>query len=506
MPADTYAALQAVPIDRILLAASILMGVSLVMARTAGRLGVPALVLFLLVGMLAGSDGPGGIEFDDPWLARFLGTGALAIILFAGGLDTDWKHVRPVLWPAVTLATVGVAATAVLVGLFARWALGWDLLDGMLVGSVISSTDAAAVFMVLRSRKVALRGKLAPLLELESGSNDPMAILLTTFFVQLLTHPQSDPARMAGPFAAQMALGGVMGYGLGRAGVWLLRRMHFEQEALYPLLSIAIAGFIYSLVATAGGSGFLAVYVAGLVIGNSNLGYRRFLIRFNATMAWLAQIVMFVTLGLLVFPHQLVQVAGVGMAVTAFLMFVARPVATVPLAMIFGMDWREALLVAWVGLRGAVPIILATLPRVAGVASAQLVFNVVFFVVVVSCLVQGASVPYVARWLGVAAQERERRRPPIELIPHEAMDSDLMEVLVPPESPLAGRPVAQLGLPRETLIVMVGRNGRYRVPTGSTTVQGGDLLLLLGPPAVLEEVRARFERTEQGPEEAPAGG
>jgi len=511
VPVDTYTVLQAVPIDRIFLAVSILMGVSLVMARTAGRLGVPALVLFLLVGMLAGSEGPGGIAFDDPWLAQFLGTGALAIILFAGGLDTEWKHVRPVLWPAFTLATVGVAATAGLVGLFAAWVLGWDLLDGMLVGSVISSTDAAAVFMVLRSKRVALRGNLAPLLELESGSNDPMAILLTTFFIQLLTLPQTTPAQMAGHFVVQMVLGGLLGYGLARIGLWLLHRMHFEQEALYPLLSLAIAVFIYSLVATVGGSGFLAVYVAGLVIGNSNLPYRRFLIRFNSTMAWLAQIVMFVTLGLLVYPSELMQVAGVGMAITAFLMFVARPVATMPLAMLFRLNWREALLVAWVGLRGAVPIILATIPRVAGVASAQLVFNVVFFVVVVSCLVQGTSVPYVSQWLRVAAPERVRRRAPIELVPHEAMDSDLMEIVVPEESPLAGKPVAQLGLPKETLIVMVGRNGRYRVPTGGTTVHGGDMLFLLGPPAVLEEVRARIERSESEGEtladegEQPAG-
>ncbi len=500
MPADTYSLLQSVPIDHIFLALSILMGISLVMARTAGRLGVPALVLFLLVGMLAGSEGPGGIAFDDAWLAQFLGTGALAIILFAGGLDTDWAHVRPVRGPAFILATVGVAATAGLVGLFAWWVLGWDLLDGMLVGSVISSTDAAAVFMVLRSKRVALRGNLAPLLEFESASNDPMAILLTTFFIQLLTVPQTTLLQMAGFFVVQMALGGLLGYALGRLGVWLLRRMHFEQEALYPLLSLAIALIIYSLVATVRGSGFLAVYVAGLVIGNSDLPYRRFLVRFNSSMAWLAQIVMFVTLGLLVYPSELVQVAGVGMAITAFLMFVARPVATVPFAMLFRLNWREALLVSWVGLRGAVPIILAILPRVAGVASAQLVFNVVFFVVVVSCLVQGTSVPYVSKLLGVAAPERIRRRAPIELVPQEAMDSDLMEVVVPEESPLAGKPVAQLCLPKETLIVMVGRNGRYRVPTGGTTIHGGDMLFILGPPTVLEQVRARFERSESGAE------
>ncbi|HEY8497789.1 MAG TPA: potassium/proton antiporter [Limnochordales bacterium] len=504
MAADTYAALQTVPIDRILLVASVLMGVSLVMARTAGRLGVPALVLFLLVGMLAGSEGPGGIDFDDPWLAQFIGTSALAIILFAGGLDTDWRHVRPVRWPAFLLATLGVAATAGLVGLFTWRVLGWNLLDGMLAGSVISSTDAAAVFMVLRSKRVALRGSLAPLLEFESASNDPMAILLTTFFIQLLTVPEVTALDMVRFFVVQIALGGVLGYLLGRLGVWLLHRMHFEQEALYPLLSLAIAIFIYGLAATVGGSGFLAVYLAGLVIGNSDLPYRRFLVRFTSSMAWLAQIVMFVALGLLVFPSELVRVAGVGMAVTGFLMFVARPAATIPFAILFRLNWREALLVAWVGLRGAVPIILATLPRVAGVASAQLIFNVVFFVVVVSCLVQGTSVPYVSRLLGVADHERARRRPPIELVPHEAMDSDLMEILVPEDSPLAGRPVAQLGLPRETLIVMLGRNGRYRVPTGTTTIHGGDLLFVLGPPRVLEAVRARFERTEPEPEEAPA--
>ena len=492
MTPDTYEVLRSTPVEHILLVASVLVGLSLVLARAAGRLGVPALVLFLGLGMLAGSDGPGGIYFDDAWLAQFLGTAALAVILYAGGLDTDWRQVRPVVGPAVVLATVGVAATAGLVGLFAHWVLGWSLLDGLLVGSVISSTDAAAVFMVLRSKQVALRGNLAPLLELESGSNDPMAILLTTFFIQLMTVPRTGPLEMVGLFVGQMALGGVFGYVLGRVGVWVLDRMHFEQEALYPLLSLAIAGIIYSVTAVAGGSGFLAVYMAGLVIGNSHLPYRRFLIRFTSTMAWLAQIVMFVTLGLLVFPSQLVQVTGMGMALTAFLMLVARPLATIPLVLPFRLNWRESLLVAWVGLRGSVPIILATLPRVAGVDSAQTVFNVVFFVVVVSCLVQGTSIPYVARWLGVAAPEQVRRRAPLELVPYEAMDSDLMELVVPTESPLAGRPIAQLALPKETLIVMLNRDGRYRVPTGGTTIEPGDLLFILGARAVLEEVKERF--------------
>ncbi|WP_324715967.1 potassium/proton antiporter [Carboxydochorda subterranea] len=492
MAFDTYEALRSTPIDRILLAASVLVGLSLVFARAAGRLGVPALALFLVVGMLAGSDGPGGIYFDDPWLAQFLGVSALTVILFAGGLDTDWHQVRPVLWPAVALSTAGVALTAALVGLFAAGALGFGLREGLLMGAVISSTDTAAVFMVLRSKKVALRGRLAPLLELESGSNDPMAVFLTTALVQVIMAPGTSPVRLAASFVVQMALGGALGYGLGRAGLLLLHRMRFEQEALYPLLAVTLAVFVYALVAIVGGSGFLAVYVAGLVIGNSGLPYRRFLMRFSDSLAWLGQIVMFLTLGLLVFPREVANVIGPGLALATFLMFVARPVAVLGIVPLFGMRWREALLAAWVGLRGAVPIILATVPTLAGVAGARTIFNVVFFVVLTSALVQGTSVPYVARWLGVAATERVPRRSPLELVPNEAMDSELLELAVPLESPLAGKPVAQLGLPKETLIVMLSRNGQYRVPTGSTRVEAGDMLFILGPRAVLDEVRSRF--------------
>lgn len=492
MAFDTYEALRASPIEQILLVGSVLVGVSLVVARAGGRLGVPALVLFLLVGMLAGSDGPGGLYFDDPWLAQLLGVGALTVILFAGGLDTDWRQVRPVLWPAATLATLGVMVTAGLVGLFAAGALGFRLMQGLLVGAVIASTDAAAVFMVLRSRKIALRGPLSQLLELESGINDPMAVFLTTTLVQLLTTPSTTFPQIVTSFVLQMSLGGVLGYLLGRVGVWLLYRMHFEQEALYPLLALALAVFVYASVATLGGSGFLGVYIAGLVIGNSSLPYRRFLMRFSDSLAWLAQVVMFVTLGLLVFPREVARVVGPGLGLAAFLMAVARPIAVLGIVPVFGMRWREALAVAWGGLRGAVPIVLATLPRLAEVEGAQTIFNVVFFVVLTSALVQGTSIPYVARWLGVSGTERIRGRSPLELIPSEAMDSELLELVVPLESSLAGKPVAQLGLPQQTLIVMFNRAGEYRVPSGSTTVEAGDMLFILGPRAVLEEVRHRF--------------
>lgn len=490
---DTYAALQSVPIDRILLGGSVLVGLSLIAARAAGRLGVPVLTLFLGVGMLAGSDGPGGIYFDDPWLAQFLGVSALTVILFAGGLDTAWRQVRPVLWPAAALATAGVVITAALAGLFAARVLGFGLLEGLLVGAVVSSTDAAAVFMVLRSRKVALQGRLAPLLELESGSNDPMAVFLTTALVQALgSSSAASPLGVVTSFVRQMAVGGVLGYVLGRAGLWILRRMRFEQEALYPLLAVTLAVCIYGAVATLGGSGFLAVYVAGLVIGNSALPYLRFLMRFTDSLAWLAQIVMFLTLGLLVFPSRLVHVAGPGLALAAFLMLVARPAAVLSIVPLFGLRWREALLVAWVGLRGAVPIILATVPRLAGVAGADMLFHVVFFVVLTSALVQGTSVPYVARWLGVSRPQPPRRRPPLELVPHEAMDSELAELLVPEGSPVAGRSVAELGLPRDALIVMLDRNGRYQVPTGATVLEAGDVLFVLGAREVLDRVKSRL--------------
>jgi cell volume regulation protein A len=320
--------------------------------------------------MLAGSDGPGGIEFDDAWLAQSLGVVALVLILFAGGLDTRWEQVRSVMWPAFALSTLGVALTALLTGWFATALLGFSWLEGLLLGAIVSSTDAAAVFGVLSSKSISLKGRLKPLLELESGSNDPMAIFLTMGLTQLLVEPQARISDLVPMFFLQMVLGAALGYGMGRLMPTLVNSLRLEYEGLYPVLTMALVLLTYAAAAVAGGNGFLAAYLAGLVMGNYPFIHKRGLMHFHNGLAWLMQITMFFTLGLLVFPSRLVPVAGVSLLIAAFLMFIARPVGVLVTLLPTSLTWREQLMVSWVGLRGAVPIILATFPRLAGVSQA----------------------------------------------------------------------------------------------------------------------------------------
>lgn len=466
-------------IDYLLLAGSILILVSIAVARLSSNLGVPSLLLFLAVGMLAGSEGPGGIYFSDAGLAQSIGVIALAFILFAGGLDTHWREVRPVFWQASSLATVGVVLTALAVGLFATAVLGLSLLNGMLLGAIVSSTDAAAVFSVLRSKNVSLRGRLKPLLELESGSNDPMAVFLTVGLIQMLSASQASPGSLVAFFVVQMGLGAASGMVMGKALVYLLNRLRLAYEGIYPVFSLAFAAFVYAMTATAGGSGFLAVYIAGLVAGNGDFVHRKTLLRFFDGLAWLSQITMFVTLGLLVFPSRIVPVIGTGVLVSAFLMFVARPVS-VFLALSFAkLRWNEKVFVSWVGLRGAVPVVLATFPLIAGVPGAEMTFNLVFFIVLTSALLQGWSIPFAARVLRLDAPFQRKSRYPIEFAPLEGVDTELVDLIIPYNSPAAGKSVVELGMPPDSLIVLVSRGDEFLVPSGGTVLQEGDTILVL---------------------------
>jgi len=378
--------LRALPIEMVLLVGAALLLLSVLASKASHRLGIPALLLFLVLGMVAGSDGPGGIYFDDHWLAQSLASVALAYILFAGGLDTKWEIVRPVLLPSALLSTVGVAMTAGLMGLFAHLALGFSPLQGLLLGAIVSSTDAAAVFSILRARDVRLSGRLEPLLELESGSNDPMAVFLTVGFTRLLTAPSTSIIGLVPEFLIQFAIGGLLGYGLGRSVVWLINQLRLHAEGLYTVLTFATVLLVFGVTATLRGNGFLAVYIAGVTLGNHSFLHRRSLIRFHDGLAWLMQIVMFLVLGLLVFPSQLLPVAGSGLLVAAFLILVARPVSVMVILAPFRMSLAERTMVAWVGLRGAVPIVLATFPLLANLPQAQTLFNIVFFVVLTSVL------------------------------------------------------------------------------------------------------------------------
>ncbi|HEY7355592.1 MAG TPA: potassium/proton antiporter, partial [Ktedonobacterales bacterium] len=386
------------PIEYILLGASGLLLISILASKASQRLGIPALLLFLVIGMLAGSDGPGGIYFDDPYLAELLGIVALVLILFDGGLDTKWGDLRPALWPGLALSTLGVLITATLVGWFAIIILHFSWLEGLLLGAVVSATDAAAVFSVLRATHVRLKGILAPLLELESASNDPMAVFLALSFLYLLSHPGVSPAELILRFFQQMGIGAVVGLVMGWVMVFLVNRVRLSQDGLYPAFTLSLVFLTYAVTTIFDGSGFLAVYLAGLVMGSWDFTHKDSLMRFHDGLAWLTQIGMFLTLGLLVFPSQLVPIFISGLAMAGVLIFLARPVSVLLCLLLTSMPLNEKLFVSWVGLRGAAPIILATFPLLAGTGQARLIFNLVFFIVLTSILLQGTSIPLVARW------------------------------------------------------------------------------------------------------------
>lgn len=482
-----------VPIEQILFVAAVLLLLSILSSKISTQFGVPALLLFLAVGMLAGSEGLGGIYFDDPFIAQAIGVSALAFILFSGGMDTDWQQIRPVLWEGAVLATLGVILTAVILGLFIRVVFQLPLVESMLFASVMSSTDAAAVFAVLRARGINLPGRLRTLIEFEAGANDPMATLLTIGFIELLTVPDATLLNFIPTLLIQLVFGAGLGYLMGRGAVWLLNRLRLQSEGLYPVVTVAIAMLVYGGTAVVGGNGFLAVYIAGLILGNSNIVHKRTLLRFHDGLAWLMQITMFLVLGLLVFPSNLVPVAGSSLLVAAFLIIIARPAAVLLLLLPSKISFRGKLLTAWIGLRGAVPIILATFPLLAGVEGADTLFNIVFFVVLTSVLIQGPLIPYVTKWLNLQTPGVINPYPTRVFLPEVSTDSRVIELNVLPESGLAGTAVMDLRLPAGALIVLVNRGNIPIVPSGATTLEIGDELLILADPASLAELQARFD-------------
>lgn len=466
--------------ENILLLGSMLLFISIIASKTSFKLGIPTLILFLIVGMLAGSDGPGGIYFDDPETAQFLGVVALNFILFSGGLETKMESVRPVFKDGIALSTIGVLITAALVGVFASYLLGFTLVEGLLLGAVVSSTDAAAVFSILRSRNVGLKGNIRPLLEFESGSNDPMAYFLTVSLIDLVKDPEASIMLLIPKFFIGMVIGGVCGYLLGRAMTWTVNKIKLEVDGLYPVLILALVFFTFSFTDRIGGNGFLAVYVSAIILGNSNFIHKKSLIRFYDGQAWLMQIVMFLALGLLVFPKQLAPVIPQGLLITAFLIFIARPVAVfISLARAQDLNWRKKLFLSWVGLRGAAPIVFATYPMLAGVHYAGMIFNLVFFISAISVLLQGTTLPIMAKWLHVSVPEKLKRKFPLDIELKEDLKSTLVEVDVPANSPSVGKAVVDLRLPKNALIVLIHRNGKYLTATGETIIEGADHLLVL---------------------------
>ena len=395
---------------------STLVILSVLTIKLSNRFGIPSLVLFLAIGMLAGSDGLGGITFDNPSLVRSLGITALVLILFSGGLDTEWTAVRPIVWQGLSLSTIGVLVTALLIGVFVAWVQGFSFLEGLVLGAIVSSTDAAAVFMVLRARKTKIPRRLIQLLEFESGSNDPMAVVLTIALIRLLMEPSTSFGELVVFFVMQMGVGAVIGIAMGEIMRRLFNALDLELEGIYPVLSLALALLTYGLTDYLDGSGFLAVYLAGLVMARKPFTHQQSVLRFHDGLAWLMQVTMFLALGLQVFPARLVPIAGVGIVISLFLIFIARP-ASVHAALAFSpMSFREQTLVAWAGLRGAVPIILATFPIVAGIEKADMIFHLVFFIALTSVVMQGTAIPLLTRMLKIGSPQLNPQ-PPLKPMP-----------------------------------------------------------------------------------------
>lgn len=474
--------------ELILLIGAFLFFVSMLVGKAGHRFGVPVLLLFLLVGMIFGGDGF-GLDFENIQIAQAIGTVCLTIILFSGGLDTKFREIKPVIRPGVVLATLGVFITAIITGVFIWWlsgqvysGLGVGFLTAMLLASTVSSTDSASVFGILRSKGLVLKNNLRPLLELESGSNDPMAYMLTVTFISLI-NSGNDPnyVMVAVNIVVQLVVGALLGYFLGRFSVVIINRIRMDNTSLYPVLLLITGIFIFAVTYYLKGNGYLAVYIAGLVIGNSKFAHKRTSMSFMDGFAWMSQILLFLTLGLLVNPSELVPVLIPGIIIALFMIFIARPI-TVYLCLIpfKRISFRDKAYISWVGLRGAVPIIFAILPLAAEVPGARTVFNIVFVITIVSLLYQGTSLPIVAKWLGLAEKPSKYKSfEDFDVEFSEEIKSAMTEISITEETLKHGKNLMEMPLPDNTLAVMVKRGERFFVPTGQTALMDGDKLLVI---------------------------
>ncbi len=465
--------------ENILLIGSILLFISLFAGKTSSRFGVPVLILFITIGMLAGSDGIGKIHFDNPKTAQFIGIVALNFILFSGGLDTDWKSIKPVFWQGFTLSTLGVLLTAVFLGLFV-WAVSdFTLYEGLLLGSIVSSTDSAAVFSILRSKSLALKDNLRPTLELESGSNDPMAYILTIVFTGLVINQDASFTSVIPTFFRQLLLGGITGILFGKTGELVINRIRFDYEGLYIVLVIAIMFFTFSFTDFIGGNGFLSVYLCSVFLGNHDLIHKKKILKSFDSFAWLMQIILFLTLGLLVFPSEIIPFVGIGLLISLFLIIVVRPLSIFLCLIPFKVNLREKTFLSWVGLRGAVPIVFATYPLLAGAEKAHVIFNIVFFVSITSVLVQGTSLPLIAKWLKLSLPLELKSRTQTDLVLSDTIKSLLTEIIIERGNSVIGKKIVELGLPQTTHISFIRRNNEYIIPNGFTELEENDKLFIL---------------------------
>ena len=470
----------------ILLIGAVLLMAGILIQKPGYRFGIPALLLFLVVGMIFGCDGL-GVQFDDVRGAQFVGMVSLSIILFAGGLGTRIKDIKPILAPGIVLSTVGVLLTTAITGIFVWWisGLSWTsihfaLLPSMLLAATMSSTDSASVFGILGAQKMNLKHNLRPTLELESGSNDPMAYLITTMLVDVLVTGDSvTVVSLLRIFLVQFVLGALLGFAFGRLGVWMLNRLNLDNRALYPIMAVAICFLTFSLTDTLGGNGYLAIYVTGIVIGNEKVSFRRETITFIDGLSWLCQIVMFLMLGLLVNPLEMWQVAGMALLIGLFMIVVARPISVFfSLIPFSNIPFKGKVFISWVGLRGAVPILFATYPVVAGLEDHYTIFNIVFFITILSLLVQGTTITSMAQYLKLSEPLLNDVSDFGVEIPEDS-GSSLKDLYVTSTMLEKGSFVRDLHLPQGQLVMMVKRDNELLVPNGQLELREGDHLLII---------------------------
>ena len=472
--------------ENILLIGSVLIFSSIIISKTGYRFGIPTLLLFLLVGMIFGSDGL-GLQFNSARDAQFIGMIALSIILFSGGMDTKYQDIKPVLKPGIVLSTVGVLLTTVLTGVFIYFLSGLThtnieltMMASLLLAATMSSTDSASVFSLLRSQRMNLKENLRPMLELESGSNDPMAYMLTIVLIQIISSGSELSLAVVGrDLLVQFLIGGIVGYAFGRFAVWLVNRINLSNSSLYPILLLSIVFATFTITDLLKGNGYLAVYIAGVIVGNARLVYRKEINTFMNGLTWLFQIIMFLSLGLLVNPHEMFDIAAVALLIGLFMIVIARPVSVFACLLPFrSISNKARLFVSWVGLRGAVPIIFATYPVIAGIEGSQQLFNIVFFITLLSLVVQGMSISSFARWLHLdLPEEKEGNEFGVEL-PDE-IDTKLEDMTLTTEMLAGGNRLKDMNIPKGSLVMLVKRGNEFIIPNGQVELHAGDKLLFI---------------------------
>jgi potassium/hydrogen antiporter len=483
--------------EQFILVAGLLLTAGLAASLTASRIRLPGLLLFLGVGMLVGSDGLGWLDFSDYHLAETIGVIALALILFEGGLTAGWGDIRPVLRPAISLALFGTLLTAAIGGVAAMVLFDLSLTEGLLLGSIIAATDGAAIFAVLRTSS--LEKRLSRTLEGESGFNDPVAVLLVLGFIEWIRVPDYGVLDMLWLFVRQLGIGAVVGVGVGWLAVQAFRRARLDTPGLYPVASLAAAALAYGAAASIEGSGFLAVYLAGLALGSANIPAKQTITTFHVGLAWVAQLTMFLALGLLIFPSDVADEVIKGTLLALVVTFVARPIATFAATAFERFTFAERVVLGWAGLRGAVPIVLALFPVNAQIPGSVDFLNEVFFAVLVSTLLQGTTFEPLARRLGLTTDEPALPSPIAETGTIRRLGAEVVEYPVNDDDAIVGLRTRELELPREALVNVIVRDGEALLPRGSTRIAGGDRLHVLVRQEAAPEVRDLLARWRRGP-------